>query len=86
MLYFAMLAAGLFIGFTVSAGVRESAYGYYLRHYTAGTLVRRIAAQLARVIAFVFAAVFYLCIAVAFCVLVVLTFTFIGYAYDLFMG
>lgn len=86
MLYFAMLAAGLFIGFTVSAAVRENAYGYYLRHYAAPALPRRIAAQFARVVAFIFAAIFYLCIAVAFCVLVALAFTFIGYAYDLFMG
>lgn len=83
MLYFAMLAAGLFVGFSLSTAVRESAYGYYLRHYTAPNLGRRIAAQTARVISVLFAGLFYLCIAVAFCVLVAVALSFVGYAYDL---
>jgi hypothetical protein len=85
MLIFAMLAAGLFIGFTVTTAVRESAYAYYLRHYTAPGRARRIAAQIARVVAFLFAGLFYLCIAVAFCVLIALAFSFLGYAYELFI-
>ncbi|MCA0199696.1 MAG: hypothetical protein LCH56_02515 [Proteobacteria bacterium] len=86
MLYFAMLAAGLFVGFTVSTAVRESAYGYYLRHYTASGLGRRMTAHVARGVAFVFAALFYLCIGIAFCVLIAAAFMFIGYAHELFAG
>ncbi|MCC6915239.1 MAG: hypothetical protein IT566_16190 [Rhodospirillaceae bacterium] len=86
MLYFAMLAAGLFIGFTVSTAVRESAYGYYLRYSTAAGLGRRVTAYGARGIAFIFAAIFYLCIGVGVCVLIALAFMFMGYAYDLLAG
>ncbi len=83
MLYFAMLAAGLFVGFTVSTAVREGAYGYYLRHYQSSRRTRRITAQLARGLAFLCAAFFYLCIAVAFCVLIAVALTFVDYAYGL---
>jgi hypothetical protein len=85
MLYFAMLAAGLFIGFTLSTAVRESAYGYYLRHYTASNFGRRLTAYVARAVALIFAVLFYLCIVVGLCVLLALVFMFIGYAYDLFL-
>ncbi len=83
MLTFAMLAAGLFMGFTVSTAVRESAYGYYLRYYAAAGLGRRMTAYVARGVAFVFGVLFYLCIGVGVCVLIALAFMFVGYAYEL---
>ncbi len=86
MLDFAVLAAGLFIGFTVSTAGRESAYGYYLRYYTSAGLGRRMTAYVARGIAFIFAAIFYLCIGVGVCVLIAVAFMFMGYAYGLLAG
>lgn len=77
-----MVAAGLFVGFTLSTAVCESAYGFYLRHYDAASRGRRIAAQIARLVSWLFAGLFYLCIAVAFCILVAAAFTFMGYGYD----
>lgn len=86
MLTFAMLAAGLFIGFTVSTAVRENCYGYYLRYYTDPRGLRRAMAQVARAISVLAAGVFYLCIAVGVCVLIALALMSVGAGYELFFS
>lgn len=79
----AMLGVVLFLGLSVSSAARESLYGAYLRHYDAPTRGRRIVAQSARTVSWLFNAIFYLCIALGICGLTYATILFGAYIIEM---
>lgn len=80
----AMLGVVLFLGLSVSSAIGESLYGYYLRHFDAAGRGRRIAAQTARAVSWIFSAVFYICIAAGVCGLIYAAILFGAYVIEMF--
>lgn len=79
----AMLGVVLFLALSLSSAIRESLYGYYLRHFDAAGRGRRMAAQSARAVSWIFNAIFYLCIAAGICGLIYATFLFGVYVIEM---
>lgn len=82
----AMLAVLLFLGVALASSARDEANKVYFRNFEKPGTLARIAAGAARVAAFLFAGLFYLCVGVGVLGLIYATVLFGAYSYEMFIG
>jgi len=81
----AMLAVALFLGVALTSSARDWANQVYFRNFRKAGRAAAISAGLARGAAFMFAALFYLCIAAGLLGLIYATVLFGAYTYEAFL-